>query len=336
MSTICYKSMQMSELPETAELLTFVRAVEGRSITRAARELGVPRPTVGRRLARLEEKLGVRLLRRTTRTMVLTDAGEALFARARSLVIAVEEAQHAVRRRDDVPRGVLRVSTPPMQGVGLGLLAAAFLERCPLVQLIIDTGTRHVDLVTGGFDVAIRAASKIAPGLVARTLARIRLVAVASPSYLAAHPAPRRPTDLAAHRCLVGFDRGEHPAMHWPTSRGRVRVPAHLATNDLSALREAALRGLGIAMLPSPLVWDDLTSGALVAVLPDRLIGEAHVAVVWADREFVPAAVRAFVDEAVRWAATQPALTQLPHQDCPRAEARPARAATRAKRARSA
>lgn len=329
--------MQMRELPETAELLTFVRTVEGRSITRAARELGVPRPTVGRRLARLEEKLGVRLLRRTTRTMALTDAGEALFARARSLVLAVEEVQQAVRRRDDVPRGVLRVSVPPMQGVALGALAAAYLERCPLVQLVIDSGTRHVDLVAGGFDVAIRATARLAPGLVARTLSRVRLVAVASPSYLAAHKAPRRPTELSAHRCLVGFDRGEHPATHWPTSRGRVRVRAHFASNDLGALREAALRGQGIAMLPSATVWDDLANGTLVAVLPDRLVGEAHVALVWADREFVPAAVRAFVEEAVRWAATQFVLTPQPDRDAPlpsptvaaKAEPRPRR--TRAK-----
>ncbi len=312
MGIICYKTMQMRELPETSELLTFVRAVEARSISRAALELGVPRPTVGRRLARLEEKLGARLLRRTTRRMALTDAGEALYARARSVVTAVLDAQDAVRHGDDVPRGVLRVSTPPMQGVGLGTLVARFLDRCPEVRLELETSTRYVDLVAGGFDVAIRAASDLAPGLIARTLARTRLVAVASPAYLAAHGTPKRTSDLAKHRCLVGYTKGEHPATHWPTSRGRVKVTARLASNDLGALRESALAGQGITMMPAPMVSDDLDAGTLVPVLPERLTGSAHIAVVWADREFVPAAVRAFVDEVVRWAAELPAFARVP------------------------
>ena len=118
--------MQMDEIPETSELLTFVRTVEAGSISRAARELQLPRPTVGRRRGRLEEKLGVRLLRRTTRAMALTDAGEAFFTQARAVLAAVRDAEASVRRGDGAVRGLLRVTTPLLQGTGFGAMLADF------------------------------------------------------------------------------------------------------------------------------------------------------------------------------------------------------------------
>lgn len=307
MGNICYVSMQMAELPEISELLTFVRAVEARSISRAARELGVPRPTVGRRLARLEDKLGARLLRRTTRTMALTDAGEALYQRARAVVAAASDARDAVVRRDDAVRGRLRVSAPPVQGGSLGALVAEFLAAHPDVRVEIETSTRYVDLVSDGFDVAIRAATELAPGLVARTLGRTRLVAVASPEYLARAGTPRRAADLARHACLLGYARGEHPSTHWPRLRGgQLRVEGRLASNDLAVVRAAALVGHGIALLPLTLVHEDVAAGHLAPVLTAQIGAEARLAAVYAEREFLPAAVRAFVAAAVRWAAALP------------------------------
>lgn len=301
----------MDELPETTEFLTFVRTVEARSISRAARELGVPRPTVGRRLARLEEKLGVRLLRRTTRTMVLTDAGEALYQRARGVIAAVREAEQSVRRSDDAVRGTLRVSAPPMNLLHFGAMISDFIGRYPDVRLELDLTTRHVDLAAGSYDVAIRAAAQLPPGLIARNLMRSRLVAVASPEYLARQGTPRRVTEIAKHACLVGFAQGEHPSTHWPLVRGgQVRVEALMATNDLGVLLTAALGGRGVALLPLPLVYDDVAAGKLVAVLPERLGGETQLAVVYPEREFVAPAVRAFVDAVVTWAKGAPELTR--------------------------
>ena len=312
MSTICYKVIQMHDPPETTELMTFVRTVETRSISRAALELGVPRPTVGRRLARLEQKLGVRLLRRTTRAMTLTDAGELLYARARVVLAAVADVEESVRSSDDTVRGLLRISTPPFQNAsGLGGLVASFLERYPDVRVEIDASTRYVDLVSGGFDVAIRASSAIAPGLIARNLMRSRVVALASPAYLARTGVPTRVTDLKKHALLVGFERGEHPVTHWPLAGGgRLRIAPSLASNDLTVLREAALRGRGIALLPIMLVYDDVVAGALTPVLPERIGIETVLAVVYADREFVSPAVRAFVDAVVQWAREDPALSR--------------------------
>lgn len=304
MVSICYISMQMAELPEISELLTFVRAVEARSISRAARELGVPRPTVGRRLARLESKLGVRLLRRTTRTMALTDAGEALYQRARAVVEAASDARDAVVRRDDAVRGRLRVSAPPVQGGLLGPLVAEFLATYPDVRVELETTTRHVDLVSDGFDVALRASSELAPGLVARTLGRTRVVAVASPEYLARAGTPRRAADLVHHACLLGYARGERPTTHWPRLRGgQLRIEGRLASNDIEVVRAAALAGHGIALLPLPLIHEDIAGGRLVPVLAAQIGAETRFAVVYAEREFLPAAVRAFVEAVVRWAA---------------------------------
>lgn len=303
--------MQTDELPETAEFLTFARTVEARSISKAARELGVPRPTVGRRLARLEEKLGVRLLRRTTRTMTLTDAGEALYARARAVLAAVRDAESSVRRSDDAVRGMLRVSVPPMGSESFAAMIADFAARYPDVRLELDSTTRHVDLVGGGYDVAMRAAAQLPPGLIARNIARSRVIAVASPAYLERRGTPKRPAELAKHACLSGFALGEHPATHWPLLRGgRVRVEAEVATNEIRLLRDLAVRGRGIALLPLQLVYDDVVSGALVPVLPGRLGGETLVAVVYVDREFVAPAVRAFVDAVVQWAKSAPEISR--------------------------
>lgn len=317
MTMICYKSMQMTDPPETSELLTFARTVEARSISRAARELGVPRPTVGRRLARLEEKLGVRLLRRTTRAMALTDAGEAFYARVRAVLAAVRDAELSVRQPDEVVRGLLRVSAPPRASGGFAEMLAAFSASYPEVRLEIDFSARHVDLIADGYDVALRAASQLPPGLIARKLHRSRQVVVGAPAYLRARGTPKRVTELAQHACLVGFERGEHPMTHWPAVRGgRVRVEAALATNSLDMLHVAALGGRGLAMLPLLLVYDDILAGRLVPVLPERLGGEVHFAAVYADREFVSPALRAFLDAVVAWAKSNAELSRaLP--ECP-------------------
>lgn len=303
--------MQMDDPPETAEFMTFVRTVEARSISRAARELGVPRPTVSRRLARLEEKLGVRLLRRTTRSMTLTDAGEALYARARGVLAAVRDAEASVRQSDNAVRGALRVSAPPLNSAEFGAMIAGFVGRYPDVRLELDLTTRHVEFAAGAYDVAIRAGERLPPGLIARNLARTRLVLVGAPAYLGRRGTPRRVAELAKHACLVGFALGEHPATHWPLARGgRVRVEAVMATNDLAVLRASALAGNGLALLPLPFVYDDLVGGALVAVLPERVGTESHIAVVYPEREFVPPAVRAFVDAVVAWAKQAPELNR--------------------------
>lgn len=293
--------IQINDPIETAELLAFTRIIEAKSLSRAAAELGVPRATVGRRLARLEERLGTRLLRRSTRTLALTDAGEMFYRHARIVLEAVTQAQASVRATDNVMRGDLRVSVPPLMDESLFATITDFARKHPEVRLQVDFSTRLVDLRRDGYDVALRATSEIEPGLVARTIGRNRVIAVASPQYLVEMGTPRTVKDLRTHRCLTGFARGELPQSTWPTGRGVVHVDGMFSSNDLGLLRAAALRGLGIAMVPMLVLGDLVETGALVHVLPGILETEHRVAVVYVERELLPPHVRAFVEALVAW-----------------------------------
>jgi DNA-binding transcriptional LysR family regulator len=293
----------MNEPVETSELLAFSKTVDAKSLSRAAAELGVPRATVSRRLARLEERLGARLLRRTTRSLVLTDAGEALYRHARIVLDAVSHAEASVRRTDDAVRGDLRVSVPPLLSPSFYAMLCEFARQHPEVRLHVHFSSRHVDLRRDGYDVAIRASTALEPGLVARTLARAPLVAAASPAYLAAAGVPRTRRDLRDHRCLMGFARGELPETQWPLpGGGKLHVDGMFFSNEPTLLCDAALRGLGIAVLPLLIARPFLESGALVQVLPGVIQAESRVAVVYPEREFVPPQVRAFVDAVAAWA----------------------------------
>lgn len=299
MGFICYRMIQMMEPLETAELLAFVKTVEARSLSRAAVELEIPRATLGRRLARLEERLGVRLIRRTTRRMALTEAGEALLHEARVVLDATARAEAVVRRGGEELVGELKVSAPPGFDTNFADVICDFAAQHPKVRLQMHFSTAHVDMVRDGFDVAIRASAALTPGLVARTLLRVRVSAVASPSYLAAHSTPRRARDLERHRVLMGFARGETPAVHWPVGKRNLRLKGAFSSNELQLLRRAALRGLGIALLPVSFTKDDVAQGTLVKVL-DGVVGtESRLAIVYPEREAIQPHVRAFVDAVV-------------------------------------
>src|SRR5215813_213927 len=161
----------MAEAPETAELLAFARTVEASSLSAAARMLGVPRATIGRRLERLEEKVGARLLRRTTRALALTDAGEAFYRHARIVLDAVTQAEASVRRGDGRIRGTLRLSIPVLAEPSFHALLCEFARAHPDLRLHVDVSSRHVDLVREGYDLALRAGTITEPGLVARVIA---------------------------------------------------------------------------------------------------------------------------------------------------------------------
>jgi len=287
---------------ETAELLAFTRAVEAKSLSRAAAELRVPRATVGRRLARLEQRLGVRLLRRSTRSLALTQAGEVFYRHARSVLESLRYAEQSVHQNEPVVRGEVRVSVPPIASAAFSGFVVDFALKYPEVRVHIDFSTRHVDLLREGYDVALRATPQLASGLIGRNVARHTAMAVASPEYLAKAGTPKTLRDLRAHRCMSGFARGELPEAIWKGKRGAVHFEPVLSSNHLTLLRDAALAGVGIAFLPEPLVAEALRQGDLKRVLPNILEAQHQTAVVYVERELVPAHVRAFVDALVAWA----------------------------------
>jgi DNA-binding transcriptional LysR family regulator len=295
----------MQEPLETAELLAFAKIVESKSLSRAAIALRVPRATISRRLARLEERLGVRLLRRTTRSMVITDAGEALYGHAKVVLDALAKAEESLRHRDGKIRGDLRISMLPIRSEAFSAMLLDFMRNHPEVRLYIHASTRHVDLRRDPYDVAIRGTSgPIEPGLIARVLYKSELLAVASPEYLAARGRPKGPRDLAGHRCLLGFARGESPMTHWP-AKGLKPIPIEgaLYCNDLLLLVDACLDGQGIAMVPAEVVTAHLASRELVRVLPKVLTAPLQISLIYPERELTPPQVRAFIDTFAAWAA---------------------------------
>ena len=276
----------------------FVAIVDEGSVTGAALALGQPRPTVSRRLARLEERLGVRLLHRTTRRMTLTPQGEILYARARPIVAAARGAEDEVRRLDGVPRGVLRLSTPT--GMPYEVLArwiAEFLRAHREVSIEMIASNVHVDIVAEGFDVVLRRGAIEDPSLIARTLVVDDTIAIASPRYLGEAGVPDAPEDLAGHQCIISYRSGSVPELRWPLlDGGSVPVAGTLKTNQMELRLEAAKQHLGIALLSASFAAEALESGELVHVLPKTLGRRERVSLVYAEREFLDPKIRAFVD----------------------------------------
>ncbi len=280
-------------MPSNDRLTEFVAVADARSISAAARSLGIERATLSRRLSGLEAELGVRLLHRSTSRLVLTPAGEELRRRAGRIVLDAAEAWSAVRRMDDVPRGVLRVSTV---GDALDELLIQYVLDFPEVRIELVETPRPVDLVAENIDVAVRFGTVTDVALIARRVnAGVDRIVVGAPDYLEAHGRPGSPDDLVDHECLGRWKAS------WPLrAGGRVSVTGRLGATGSRLIHKAAVAGVGLAFLPVPLVRDDLASAALVPVLEDAIGDRAQVSIVFADREYLEPKVRVFVDRAVR------------------------------------
>ena len=184
---------------------------------------------------------------------------------------------------------------------------AEFVEAHPQVRLHAMFSSRMVDLRREGYDVALRATDQLEPGLVARTIARTSLVAVASPRYLAEHGEPQRLGDLTRHRCLMGFARGELPQTHWASGKSKIPLDGAFFSNSPELLCRLALRGQGIALVPAIAAASYVERGELVLVMPKILRVEGRMALVYPERDLIPTQVRAFID----WMATRlPPLMQ--------------------------
>lgn len=277
----------------------FVEVVEAESFSGAARKMGVPKSTLSRRISRLEDRLGVQLLLRTTRQLSLTDLGRRYFERCRRIVADIRDAEAEVREANAEPRGVLRVTMPTQDGSALfAKVLAGYLERYPEVDVHALVTNRFVHLVDEGFDIALRAGRLSDSNLIARQLMSASHTLVASPDYLEAHGEPADVDDLRDHECLVR----ESPdgGSQWTTADGRtIRVSGRLRANDIGVVKQATLAGLGLAILPSPMVTDALRDGRLVEVLVDEMRMTTGVYAVFPPGRQVSAKVRAFIDYAV-------------------------------------
>lgn len=280
------------------DMQIFVATVDAGSFTLAAEKLGLSKQFVSRRVMALEERLGVRLLNRTTRRLHITAAGEEYHARAVRILDDVGEAELAVSSQGAAPRGTLRVSAPMSFGtMHLGAVLPQFMLRYPAVGIELDLNDRAVDLIGEGYDMAIRIGRLQDSTLVGRALTPTRVVSCCSPAYLHGRGAPATPAELAAHDCLLyGHARG----VEWQfLQAGQLRpqpVAGRLLTNNGEIVRDAAIAGLGIAWLPTFIVGEALADGRLVTVLDDYAPPPVAVHAVYPQHRQRSLAIRAFID----------------------------------------
>lgn len=288
---------------EFEQVSAFLAAVEHGGFTAAGQALGRDGSIVSRRITALEKRLGVRLMERTTRRLALTEAGEAFQQRMAIAVHALRDIEQDTAASAIGVRGTLRIALPATFGrMWVAPILPAFLAAYP--QLVVETAfeDRYVDLVAESFDLAIRVGALTDSRLVARRLAPSRRMLCASPAYLQAHGAPAQPSDLAAHACL-GFSRlTSHPLWHLRDGdkTTAIRIAGPLVTDDAQCLVQAAVAGVGIAMVSDWLAGPELSSGRLVPVLPDHPVQSSEtVYLVHPSTRLVPAKTRAFADWVV-------------------------------------
>jgi len=278
----------------------FARVVEAEGFTAAARELDLSKSAVSKRIAGLEDRMGVRLLNRTTRRLSLTEAGEAFYQGCRRVVAEANAAREIVGHLAERPRGRLSISGPMSFGVRhLAPILPDFMARYPEVTIDLQLGDRRVDLVEEGFDLALRIGRLGGQSLVARRLAGVRRGLVAAPAYLDAHGRPRTLDDLHDHECLLYTYQESGSAWRFSGSAGSraVRVQGRLRVNNGDALLSAVVAGMGIALLPRFICAEAVRSGRLEELLPGwRETGDSGIYAVYPARRNLSPKVRVFVD----------------------------------------
>lgn len=289
-------------MPDLNDFFYFAAIVTHHGFAAAARALGVPKSSLSRRVARLEARLGVRLLERSSRRFGLTEIGEEFYHRCRAVLAEAEAAEDAVARVRAEPRGLVRASCPP--GMVQGAFAAAlpdFLAAHPHVRVQLLVTNRRVDLIEERVDIAIRVRSRLDTDadFQMRALGRARSLLAASPALLDRFGRPEAPADLVRLPTL-GFDErpgGEVWLLHGPNgATASVAHESRLACTDFTVLMEAALAGTGIALLPESVVRGAILAGRLERVLPDWQGEEALVHLIFPPRRALLPAVRRFID----------------------------------------
>jgi len=290
---------------EANDLLLFARVADEGSFSRAAERLGLPKSTVSRRVAALEDHLGERLLLRTTRKLTVTDFGRAVLAHARHVAEDVDAAQSLAQQRQAEPSGRLRVTMPSdFANLVLASLLAEFVQAHPRISLEVDLSARFVDLVAENFDVALRMGRlRDDATLAARRIATFSGSLYAAPAYLARRGTPSEPEALMEHDALRILGRGGEP-MPWVLTRGEQRwegiPPGRATVNAPELLMRMALSGAGIAIVNDHFALRHLEHGELVCVLPDWKVPPVPAWAVFPGRRLMPARTRAFLDALAR------------------------------------
>jgi DNA-binding transcriptional LysR family regulator len=286
-------------MDKLTSIRAFTRVVQHGSFAAAARDLRLSRSAVSKYVIELEQELGSQLLVRTTRSASPTENGQAYYERCIAILADLEEADLAVARLQSEPRGLLRVNAPMSFGtLHLGRAIADFMEKYPELQIQLILSDQQIDPVQEGFDVTLRIADLPSSSLIARKIAPALRVVCAAPSYLARRGIPKHPAELRDHDCLAyGYlATGNQWKLTGPDGDHWIHIPWRLCTNNGEVLRDAVVRGRGIALLPTFIVGADLQEGSLRSILTDYTTPEISIYAIYPQTRHLSVKVRVFID----------------------------------------
>ena len=278
-----------------ASMQAFVQVVDSGSFAGAAKRLAASPAAVTHHVQALEDRLGVQLLNRTTRRLSLTEVGRTFYQHSAQILAQVEEAERSATLLQTTPRGLLRLNTSEGIARVVMPLIAEFTAAHPEMSFDVVLTDRVVDMVEGGFDLALRAGPLPDSSLISRKLALGKLILCAAPDYLARRGAPQRPEDLAGHNCLIYQMLGNEWRFNGRAGDVAVAVSGNLRSNSLEAVRRAALSGQGIGLLAAVVVAEDLQKGALVRLLPEYDANEVVIQAVYPASRHLSVKTRSFL-----------------------------------------
>ena len=285
------------------DIVVFTKVVETRSFTGAAEQLGLPKSTVSRKLAQLEERLGVRLVQRTTRKLALTEIGEAYYERAARIVADLAAAEQVVTDMQATPRGRLRMTAPiDLSSQYLGTIISAFSTLHPDVNVELDATDRVVDLIEEGYDVGIRIGPLPESTLIARKLTSFEAVLCASPAYLAKRPAPTTVDEMEEHDKVLFLPSARTTG--WTMIKGdqtfELARPARFASNNILAVRAAVLAGAGVSAMAEFMVACDIADGRLIRIMDGWHSPSTDINAVYPARQNLPPRLSLFLEHLAK------------------------------------
>lgn len=294
-------------MDKITSMSVFVRVAKAGSFAGGATELGISRAMATKHIMQLESSLGVRLFNRTTRSLSLTDVGASYLERCQHVLLEIEEMEAAVTHLQTEPRGLLKISAPPVIGAAhITRAVAEFLKRYPDLKVDMMLQSSHGDLIDEGIDIAIYLGDLDDTSMVARKLASSPMVVCASPDYLAKHGIPNTPEDLYNHSCLINWASAPRNKWKFKDENGVesiIKVTGRMQSNVADANRVAAVNGLGLVMLAHYVVGRDIEKGKLLPVLENYTAPPLDIHAVYPHRKYLSAKVRRFLDFLQLWLA---------------------------------